>query len=488
MIRRHLAASVAAVTTAASMTALATGTSASAEESDSPLRLVAPSSVTVQTYDGYVYDDFGIRAATGPEDVEIWSKRPSYDQGIQSTWRRPSGDVALPADTMTSFNGLRNFLRLRVRRLSDGRVIRDRLFTTCLGSGAERIRPEAQPLSPYPEYCPYNPYTKGSVMGVPAGWAAPAIQGWGALKLAPGRYEVTANITTRYNAMFSIPVEDRSVTSKVRVVRGSEEWFRQLRAERRAARVSADLQPAAKEPSGPSRLEPGPRPDLQSLPAFDVRIAPKNELLRFAANVWNAGDSPLVLDGFRDLDEDRMTAYQYFFNPEGEQVGYQQVGEMQFHAENHQHWHFEDFATYRLLSSDKEQVRRSGKQSFCLAATDLVDATVPGAEWQPDNTDLATACGGPSALSIREVLQSGNGDTYEQYRAGQAISVKGLPNGVYYLSVLANPNDTLIESDTANNESLRKIRLGGRPGARTLRVYQVGIIDENAAEPYGGPF
>ena len=181
-----------------------------------------------------------------------------------------------------------------------------------------------------------------------------------------------------------------------------------------------------------------------------------------------------------------MTAYQYFFDGDGEQVGYQQVGELHFHAANHNHWHFEDFATYRLLSADQEQVRRSGKQSFCLAATDMVDATVPNAEWQPDNTDLATACGDASALSIREVLQSGNGDTYHQFRAGQAISVKGLPNGTYYLSVLANPNGTLIESDTANNEALRRIRLGGKPGRRTLRVSQVGIIDESDwGEMYG---
>ena len=45
--------------------------------------------------------------------------------------------------------------------------------------------------------------------------------------------------------------------------------------------------------------------------------------------------------------------------------------------------------------------------------------------------------------------------------------------------MLANPDDTLIETDTTNNESLRKIRLyTDRHGDRAVKVFKVGLVDE----------
>ncbi len=191
----------------------------------------------------------------------------------------------------------------------------------------------------------------------------------------------------------------------------------------------------------------------------------------------------MVVDGYRSEDGDHMDAYQYFFDTDGNQTGYQQVGEMHWHAQNHQHWHFEDFARYRLLNKDKTEAVVSTKQSFCLANTDAVDYTVDGADWQPENTDLSTACGGHDALSVREVLASGSGDTYMQYRYGQAFPLKKVEDGVYYIAVEANPaysgTRDLIESDYDNNDSLRKIRIStDRQGHRKVKVFQVGNIVE----------
>ena len=59
----------------------------------------------------------------------------------------------------------------------------------------------------------------------------------------------------------------------------------------------------------------------------------------------------------------------------------------------------------------------------------------------------------------------------------------GLPNGTYYVAVLANPENRLVESSLDNNLELREIRLSGKPGARKVTVPQVGIIEE---EVYGG--
>ena len=77
---------------------------------------------------------------------------------------------------------------------------------------------------------------------------------------------------------------------------------------------------------------------------------------------------------------------------------------------------------------------------------------------------------------MRQVLSAGSGDTYSQYRAGQSFNLKGLPNGQYWIAVDANPEGRLVESSTEDNRALRKIWLGGKPGARTVRVAPVGLI------------
>jgi hypothetical protein len=230
-------------------------------------------------------------------------------------------------------------------------------------------------------------------------------------------------------------------------------------------------------------LPPGtPVPDLRPLPAFGIQVNRRGTQLQFSANVWNNGSSPLVVDGFRRADEDVMDAYQYFLDRDGNQVAYRQVGTMEWDpAPTHQHWHFRDFATYELLNADLSRAVRSGKEAFCLADTDAVDLTGDGADWQAQEEDLGSVCGGYEARSIREVLSGGWGDTYSQFRAGQSFPIKNLPDGIYYVRVVANPDDVLIESDTTNNESLRKVHIyTNRHGDRRVKVAPVGIVDENA--------
>ena len=210
-----------------------------------------------------------------------------------------------------------------------------------------------------------------------------------------------------------------------------------------------------------------------------MSLSANGKYLRFAATVWNAGNSPLVVDGFRRDGEDEMDAYQYFFDGDGNQTSYEQVGHLHWDQRpSHSHWHFKDFATYTLLDASKELVRTSGKEAFCLANTDSVDLTVPDAAWDGYNEDLETSCGEESSLSVREVLAAGWGDTYSQIRAGQSFNVSTLPDGAYYVAVTANPDNRLVESSLDNNRSLRRIVLGTRAGKRTLRVARVGMVVE----------
>jgi hypothetical protein len=107
---------------------------------------------------------------------------------------------------------------------------------------------------------------------------------------------------------------------------------------------------------------------------------------------------------------------------------------------------------------------------FCIAPTDGVAMLLPHATWQPPVTGLTGQCGLPGALSVQEFLPVGWGDTYDQSKAGQAFDITSLPNGIYYIEIIANPLHKLHELSTAGNISLRKVTLGGTKGHRTVRV------------------
>ncbi len=454
---------------------------------DAPLFTIStPERVRATKYGRTTYVNLKVRALAGPDGIEMISQRADdYETPIETTWTAGARSGSFPAGTQTDFTGLPGFLRTTYTK-RDGSLTRTTRTAGCLSGPSSRRSPDAAAYSPYPRYCPYGLYNLGSVQGIQGGWST-RISGYGQpVRLPQGLYDVHIEVAERYADAFGLDAASRShdLELKVRQYREREEF-------RPQATGGGDVAAPAARPTaakGGVAAAAAPRPDLRSLPATSVALNAKGTQLRFAATVWNAGDSPLVIDGFRDdRDEEHMEAYQYFFDSEDRQVGYQQLdSEFHWHADNHQHWHYEDFAAYRLLDAEKDVVRTSGKISFCLANTDAVDYTVPGADWQPGNTDLSTACGREGSLSIREVLSAGSGDTYAQYRKGQSIGlgVPGgsnyVPDGTYYLSVEANPYGNLIESDTSNNNALREIQIKTRRGGqRVVTAEQVGMIDES---------
>ena len=241
-------------------------------------------------------------------------------------------------------------------------------------------------------------------------------------------------------------------------------------------RRSAALVPDTTEPPADGL------PDLVALPAWSIQTYSRRgtDLLAFAATEWNAGPGILDVEGFRERNAARMDAYQYFI-VDDEAVGRAAVGGMEYHDEHH-HWHFEQFTRYSLIGDDGVQV--SGKQSWCLANTDALDLTVPGANWLATwSGDLFTQCGSQSAIWIREVLDVGWGDTYGQYLPGQAFDITNVPNGRYVIRVEVNPDNLLHETSMANNVTERVIRLRGKPGNRQVIVAPWHGIDDSC--PYG---
>ena len=476
---------------------LSTGTAAAAPPDDDPqVRLVAASSsVTLDRWDEEgVYLNLGVNVVAGDSPLEIWVERASYADPVVASQVVRRGHrtrkVPLPNGLVKGFAGFDAFTHLTVRDAAGNEVV-DRDEDFCPNSYQPvRTRPDAPDTSPYPSGCPTNIFTLGSVWGLQAGWGAQSSnEGAGPVDLADGAYTATVTLNPAYRDLFDVSDSEAAATVAV-TVRTQQECRdpdgclagkASVRA-RKPAASGTNPRPAATRPTGKAYAPKGVRPDLRALPAWGIEVVgdegegeegaePSPQYLAFAATVWTAGSSPLVVDGFRRPGEDVMDAYQYFYDHDGDQVGYAPAGTMEWDARGgHEHWHFTDFAQYRLLDASMQLAVRSGKEAFCLANTDAVDYTLPFANWRPEGTDLHTACGDHSALAVREVLDIGSGDTYAQYLPGQSFDIGDLPNGTYYIEVAANPDHRLYETTTDNNVSLRKVILGGTPGARTVEV------------------
>ena len=172
-----------------------------------------------------------------------------------------------------------------------------------------------------------------------------------------------------------------------------------------------------------------------------------------------------------------MQASQHFYD-DGVAVGQDDdVGLLEFHAGGgHNHWHFQQFVVYELLDPSGNLVAPSTKMAWCLVPTDAIDLTVDGAVWHPGNTSLSSACGSASSQTLREVLLTGHGDTYNQFVSGQRIDITDVPNGDYRIRIAVNPADLFHETNTGNNEAFRDVTLGGTAGARTVVAAPVGDV------------
>jgi hypothetical protein len=451
----------------------------------------ARSNVTLERYgDDAVYGDLGIYAVAGKKAFVVKAKRSNYAKPIKATLVRKGKDKKLPRPA--DFTGLRKFFTTTYTNAA-GKVVGRTSSTFCPnGYQTVRRRPSAPSTSPYPHGCQANPYSRGAVWGIQAGYAVPLSGGEYSEAAFPnlqvGTYTATVRIEPAYRKALGLSVKKATISVKV-TVKGYEdecdidpdECMDQMRAAAAKQRAqSVRVAAAPKKLTGKRVKKPsGPLPDLRSLPAWGIGMD-EGRYLTFSATVWNAGPGRLVVDGFRSKkNTDLMKAYQYFFTKSGKQKGYRSVGGMEWDArDGHEHWHFKDFATYQLVDSTKKVVVRSAKEAFCLANTDAVDYTVKGANWQPENTELSTACGDRQSLGVREVLDTGSGDTYAQDLPGQSFDLSGLRNGTYYIKIKTNPKKNLYEKKTSNNTSYRKVVIGGTAGHRTVKVAKVGIIKE----------
>jgi hypothetical protein len=504
---------------AAGLTAvgLVTAGEATAQAPSPALKLVAPK--TQQTIergkgeDVFLYD-LGLQAIAEQASLEIRTQRGrSYRDPIQATMTLGQGAATpLPSELITNVDKLMKFFAFSVTDKA-GKTVKTGQINFCPNSeSAARAVPGGAPTSPYPTECGSHPFAKGGVVGIQRGWSTPVLGDYDAPKSFNGKdgvYTVRLLIRAGWRKALGMTAAQSELVVKVKVktvgetsvVNTSEHAHggsgehdmstsgalspqHAAMAEARKRALGKANTPADAPPAQPLRAaDPpaGPKPDLRSVPAYQIRLdqtnangnPSKKTYLTFGATVWNAGPSPLVVDGFRRPNGDLMDAYQYFYDAAGNEVGSSPAGTLEWDPrEGHNHWHFTAFASYRLLDSTKKLTKRSGKEAFCLAPTDPINLNVTAAQWKPASTDLGTACGEENSVSIREVLDVGWGDTYDQSLPGQSFNVTNLANGTYYIEVLANPDQKLIESNPNNNSALRKVKLGGKVGGkRTIKVY-----------------
>jgi hypothetical protein len=178
--------------------------------------------------------------------------------------------------------------------------------------------------------------------------------------------------------------------------------------------------------------------------SYDVARMPGHVLLRLTTAVGNRGDGPMDLHGGA-------------VNPDGTQQVYQQIqlqgggstsrlaGSFSYHPQ-HEHIHFDGFAAYRLRQVGPDNsvgavAAEGDKISFCLLDVDHF------APQLPNSPILGThiTCGQDQGISV------GWADVYEQDLDDQWIDVTGVPDGHYWLEVVADPENRLVESDETNN-------------------------------------
>lgn len=451
-----------------------------AAEEPAPLAVRRTASlVELEKYGRSVYLELGAFLVAGAGAFEVRTVRPSYREPLQSTLYLGGVAHEVPAELVGSFAGPKGLVQVTLRDL-EGNVVQRNGVSMCTWSESVRVDPDAPDTSRYPQGCfGYNPLSLGSVSGIESGWAMSLVANRSEAELPRGRYLATVSIGKAYQDLLGLPEETSTTRIRIRVVKADEDCH-DCGFERAGIgeATTVDLRPDRSAPTLAAPPEGAPLADLRSLPAFGMQVR-RGTWLAFGANVWNAGPSPLVVDGFRRQDEDVMDAFQYFYDIDGNPAGRTEVGTMEWDPrDGHHHWHFKDFARYRLLDADRTAIVRSKKEAFCLANTDAIDYTVPGANWNPGNTDLHTACGDAGSIGVREVLDVGSGDTYGQFRPGQSFNVADLPAGKYFIEVTGNPMSNLAEANYTNNTALRPVWITGKPGEpRGVKVRPVGLVD-----------
>ena len=139
-----------------------------------------------------------------------------------------------------------------------------------------------------------------------------------------------------------------------------------------------------------------------------------------------------------------------------------------FHwAPCHGHYHFEEFAHYRLLDSSGNEVVTANKMAFCLEDT---------YRWRQDaNASRRFSC------NTTQGIQAGWADVYDPTVPCQNIDITDLPGGEYILELTLDPKNLFAESDETNNTVRVPVTLPSDCVAPTNDAFASGRVLSGAA-------
>ena len=226
-------------------------------------------------------------------------------------------------------------------------------------------------------------------------------------------------------------------------------------------------------PSEPVAGEPTPSeppwllPDVRSLDARDVEIVGRGDhrRIRFAAWLGNDGPGPLVVRPRRGpgCPPGQRAAVQVLHLDRNGDGGFQRradrarqrspVGCMLDHP-THDHWHFDAMARYALLPrGGSEPIAERRKVSFCLRD----NTRVPGSAVRQRRAYF-----GECTRISPQGISPGWVDVYDVDTPGQSLRLPpGMRNGVYCLTLEADPRGLLREADETDNATAVAVRITG---------------------------
>jgi Lysyl oxidase len=120
----------------------------------------------------------------------------------------------------------------------------------------------------------------------------------------------------------------------------------------------------------------------------------------------------------------------------------------------HQHWHFEQFASYSLLDANSNVVASGHKVGFCIEDVQAWTNTHPQAKY--------VCVSNPSTninIHDNQGIQSGWADVYSAGLPCQYIDVTTVAPGQYTLQMIVNPDHVIPESDYDNDTTLVPVNI-----------------------------
>ena len=171
--------------------------------------------------------------------------------------------------------------------------------------------------------------------------------------------------------------------------------------------------------------------------------------LRLTTAMANIGTGAMELRGGATHSDESQDVYQRVFEPNGTYTDVL-AGTFTYHPE-HGHIHFDDFAQFRLRQvlpggGVGDIVAAGNKVSFCLLDVERYNSAGPGSPHYLN-------CGQIQGISV------GWADIYDKGLEGQSIEITNVPDGSYWLEVVVDPDNRIVEANENNNVARIQINL-----------------------------